>query len=55
MGFMGGPKRGTLGYSRTKLVMFQEPNAYIASSWYGHEEVPTWNYQASMYMVKQAF
>ncbi|MGE7907188.1 FMN-binding negative transcriptional regulator [Peribacillus sp. NPDC094092] len=28
------------------LVMFQGPNAYISSSWYGHEEVPTWNYQA---------
>jgi transcriptional regulator len=26
--------------------MFQGPNAYISSSWYGHEEVPTWNYQA---------
>jgi len=28
------------------LTMFQGPNAYISSSWYGHEEVPTWNYQA---------
>ncbi|WP_172370420.1 FMN-binding negative transcriptional regulator [Sporosarcina jiandibaonis] len=28
------------------LVMFQGPHAYISSSWYGHEEVPTWNYQA---------
>ncbi|WP_039073245.1 FMN-binding negative transcriptional regulator [Bacillus sp. MSP5.4] len=28
------------------LVMFQGPHAYISSSWYGHEDVPTWNYQA---------
>jgi transcriptional regulator len=26
--------------------MFQGPNAYISSSWYSHENVPTWNYQA---------
>lgn len=28
------------------LVMFQGPHAYISSSWYSHENVPTWNYQA---------
>ncbi|WJY26828.1 MULTISPECIES: FMN-binding negative transcriptional regulator [Sporosarcina] len=28
------------------LVMFQGPHAYISSSWYQSEEVPTWNYQA---------
>lgn len=28
------------------LVMFQGPHAYISSSWYNHENVPTWNYQA---------
>jgi transcriptional regulator len=28
------------------LIMFQGPNAYISSSWYSHENVPTWNYQA---------
>ncbi|MCO4851883.1 FMN-binding negative transcriptional regulator [Bacillus vallismortis] len=28
------------------LVMFQGTHAYISSSWYGHEDVPTWNYQA---------
>ena len=28
------------------LVMFQGPHAYISSSWYEHENVPTWNYQA---------
>ncbi|MBS4171755.1 FMN-binding negative transcriptional regulator [Bacillus sp. FJAT-49736] len=28
------------------LVMFQGPHAYISSSWYNHENVPTWNYQS---------
>ena len=28
------------------LVIFQGPHAYISSSWYTHENVPTWNYQA---------
>lgn len=26
--------------------MFQGANAYISSSWYSHENVPTWNYEA---------
>ena len=30
----------------TTLVMFQGPHAYISSSWYNHENVPTWNYQS---------
>ncbi|WP_035510875.1 FMN-binding negative transcriptional regulator [Halobacillus karajensis] len=28
------------------LVMHQGPHAYISSSWYKSENVPTWNYQA---------
>lgn len=28
------------------LVIFQGPHAYISSSWYDHENVPTWNYMA---------
>ncbi|SFJ28174.1 negative transcriptional regulator, PaiB family [Halobacillus dabanensis] len=28
------------------LIMFQGPHAYISSSWYQSENVPTWNYQA---------
>ncbi|WP_338651155.1 FMN-binding negative transcriptional regulator [Lysinibacillus sp. Y5S-8] len=28
------------------LVIFNGPHAYISSSWYEHEDVPTWNYQA---------
>ena len=28
------------------LIIFQGPHAYISSSWYNHENVPTWNYLA---------
>lgn len=28
------------------LVIFQGSHAYISSSWYDHENVPTWNYTA---------
>ncbi|MBC6368838.1 FMN-binding negative transcriptional regulator [Algoriphagus sp. AK58] len=28
------------------LILFQGPHAYISSSWYNHENVPTWNYLA---------
>ena len=28
------------------LVMYQGPHAYISSSWYKSENVPTWNYQS---------
>lgn len=28
------------------LAVFQGPHAYISSSWYTHENVPTWNYLA---------
>ncbi|MFD1385469.1 FMN-binding negative transcriptional regulator [Oceanobacillus oncorhynchi subsp. oncorhynchi] len=28
------------------LVIFQGPHAYVSSTWYAHENVPTWNYQA---------
>ncbi len=34
------------GENENVLVMFQGPHAYISSSWYEHENVPTWNYQA---------
>lgn len=30
----------------TALVMYQGPHAYISSSWYKSENVPTWNYQS---------
>ncbi|WP_039069702.1 FMN-binding negative transcriptional regulator [Staphylococcus shinii] len=28
------------------LVIFQGPHAYISSTWYEEEDVPTWNYQS---------
>ena len=28
------------------MVIFTGPHTYISSSWYDHEEVPTWNYLA---------
>ncbi|MCA0981261.1 FMN-binding negative transcriptional regulator [Exiguobacterium aestuarii] len=31
---------------QTVLVIFQGPDAYVSASWYGHEDVSTWNYQA---------
>lgn len=34
------------GANENVLVMYQGPHAYISSSWYEHENVPTWNYQA---------
>lgn len=30
----------------TVLVIFQGPHAYVSASWYTHENVSTWNYQA---------
>jgi transcriptional regulator len=34
-------------FSNTEvLCIFQGPHAYISSSWYDHENVPTWNYLA---------
>ena len=31
---------------KTALIIFHGPHAYISSSVYGHQNVPTWNYQA---------
>jgi transcriptional regulator len=28
------------------LVVFTGPHTYVSASWYDHENVPTWNYQA---------
>jgi transcriptional regulator len=28
------------------LAVFAGPHAYVSSTWYDHENVPTWNYQA---------
>ncbi|WP_203333573.1 FMN-binding negative transcriptional regulator [Planococcus beigongshangi] len=42
----GNPQWRTFESSEEVLVMFQGPHAYISSSWYEQENVPTWNYQA---------
>ncbi|MGD2329087.1 FMN-binding negative transcriptional regulator [Bacillus subtilis] len=42
----GNPQWRTFETSEHVLVMFQGPHAYISSSWYKQENVPTWNYQA---------
>lgn len=41
----GNPQWRTLETGEEVLVIYQGPHAYISSSWYGHENVPTWNYQ----------
>ncbi|HEY5826369.1 MAG TPA: FMN-binding negative transcriptional regulator [Cyclobacteriaceae bacterium] len=33
-----------LSHNEEVLVIFTGPHAYISSSWYDHENVPTWNY-----------
>ena len=35
-----------LAQAEEVLIVFQGPHAYISSSWYTHENVPTWNYLA---------
>ena len=42
----GNPQWRTFATCDQVLVIYQGPHAYISSSWYGHENVPTWNYQA---------
>lgn len=42
----GNPQWRTFDTSEEVLIMFQGPHAYISSSWYEKENVPTWNYQA---------
>lgn len=42
----GNPQWRTFETAKEVLVMFQGPHAYISSSWYEQENVPTWNYQA---------
>ena len=43
---VGNPQWKTFENCKDVLVMFQGPHAYISSSWYEKENVPTWNYQA---------
>lgn len=40
------PQCSTLSDGNDALVIFSGPHCYISSSWYSHENVSTWNYQA---------
>lgn len=42
----GNPQWRSWEETEEALVIFQGPHAYISSSWYEEEQVPTWNYQA---------
>jgi len=42
----GNPQWRTLDQETDVLIIFQGPHAYISSSWYQEENVPTWNYQS---------
>ncbi|MGC4376560.1 FMN-binding negative transcriptional regulator [Fictibacillus sp. Mic-4] len=42
----GNRQKKTLDPHREVLLIFQRPHAYISSSWYEVEEVPTWDYLA---------
>lgn len=42
----GNPQWRTFETCENVLAMFQGSHAYISSSWYEKENVPTWNYQA---------
>ncbi|WP_448012025.1 FMN-binding negative transcriptional regulator [Bacillus pumilus] len=43
---IGNPQWKTFEENEQVLVIIQGPHAYISSSWYEKEAVPTWNYQA---------
>ncbi|MGM0918081.1 MAG: FMN-binding negative transcriptional regulator [Bacillota bacterium] len=43
---IGNPQWKRFEENEKVLVIFQGPHAYISSSWYEKEAVPTWNYQA---------
>ena len=40
------PQWRTFEKNTEALVIFQGPHTYISPTWYGHVNVPTWNYQA---------
>ena len=40
------PQWKNLDENKEILVIFNGPHTYISSSWYDHENVPTWNYLA---------
>ncbi|MFM8744850.1 MAG: FMN-binding negative transcriptional regulator [Cytophagales bacterium] len=42
----GNPQWRSWNNTTEVLAIFQGPHAYVSSSWYDHENVPTWNYIA---------
>lgn len=42
----GNSQKSTLDENPDVLLIFTGPHAYISSSWYAEEQVPTWNYLA---------
>lgn len=42
----GNPQCKTLNGNGNVLIIYQGAHAYVSSSWYEKENVPTWNYQA---------
>jgi transcriptional regulator len=42
----GNPQWKNFANGEEVLAIFSGPHAYISSSWYDHENVPTWNYIA---------
>ena len=40
------PQAESIKNNSEVLAIFSGPHAYISSSWYDHENVPTWNYTA---------
>ncbi|UEX90282.1 FMN-binding negative transcriptional regulator [Staphylococcus ratti] len=42
----GNAQLETLVHNEAVLVLVQGPHAYISSTWYEKEDVPTWNYQS---------
>lgn len=43
----GNPQSKSFTPDAEVLAIFTGPHAYISSSWYDHENVPTWNYIAA--------
>lgn len=42
----GNPQWKTFDEHENTLIIFKGPDAYISSTWYEDENVPTWNYQS---------
>lgn len=42
----GNPQRNHFTAGARVVAIFTGPHAYVSSSWYDHENVPTWNYIA---------